>query len=728
MLSKKEDNYNYVVSLSPGERVDDFQVGLSIVDERTLGHVKITAPVIGTIADQEVVATKEYQHRFNMSLVDQALNFGRHGFTGDLVMQFSLEEDNVNEVISQCCSFNSKSLIFYNIFQLDIVVEDDTFVHFYHGPPGEMESNPVHVLFLFDTSMSQDKLTMGKEAFSTLMSSLTDKDLFNLALFNGVYGKRIEHWKMEDESTFIGTDENAEKVLAFVDNISEVENWNSSSTNYIFDAIDENVALFRDLSSSGRLPANTFSRIVLVTDGRLESLDNTENRRRRLLRNPETKSLPLTIIGIGSDANMAHLEGIANGDDDLIENVIEDAPVEHQLDAVVKHLHDVILKDLEFRYLDQEGEVIPVTHHQYKFLKRGSDIVVSGQMANADMLQNLKAVEIQGQMAEGQYSKRVPFLASPRHLGCNGNITLCSLPAFQGKCLTFNSSVSRLVKFHKKAVSALISGTCSWLVFTKRNFRGGSKKAQLLPGAHEVLPGNLYQSIASLQVAHPLPDQLEMTEADKTSWNNPLHHHYSYLKIKHIEEALKDSDENELNDLNNQAYEAAMHQHFLTPYTHLEFHGNADDNEIVTQSIVTFQDLSPIFFQVNDPELEQLEATLRQCEKPVECQDNFHFEVYEGDIINNSDDKCNGSLTLYTRPSGEGENLEIRQSLSQIYHANNGGRMHSYTSVGNCCWLIFNHGFFKGKVNKICGDTIQNLWKDNIGSVKKIAFQPAVRK
>ena len=84
--------------------MDDFQVGLSIVDERTLGHVKITAPVIGTIADQEVVATKEYQHRFNMSLVDQALNFGRHGFTGDLVMQFSLEEDNVNEVISQCCS------------------------------------------------------------------------------------------------------------------------------------------------------------------------------------------------------------------------------------------------------------------------------------------------------------------------------------------------------------------------------------------------------------------------------------------------------------------------------------------------------------------------------------------------------------------------------------------------------------------------------------------------
>ena len=579
-----------------------------------------------------------------------------------------------------------------------------------------MESIPVHVLFLFDTSMSQDKLTMGKEAFSTLMRSLTEKDLFNLALFNGVYGKSIEHWNIGEESTrmaYAGTEENAEKVIEFIDNM-EVSGWNST-TNYILEAIEENVALFQDLSGSGSLPANAFSRIVLLTDGRL---GETENRPRLLRLGLETKSVPLTIIGIGSEANMAHLERIANGDDDLIENVIEDAPVEHQLDAVVKHLHDVILKDLELSYLDQEGEVIPVTHHQYKFLKRGSDIVVSGQ-AN-DMLQNLKAVEIKGQVANGEYSRRVSFLATPQHLGCNGNITLCSLPAFQGKCLTFNSSITRLnpIKFHKKAVSAMISGTCSWLVFTKRNFKG--KKAQLLPGAHEVLPGSLYQSIASLQVAHPLPEQLE---EDKTSLissiaTNPLHHHYSYLKIKHA--LIQDSD---------QAYEAAMQQHFLTPYTHLEFKQSEGQDQIVAQSIVTFKDLSPIFFQVNDPELEQLEA-LRQCEKPVECQDNFHFEVYEGDIINDDDveDKCNnGSLSLYTRPSGEGESLEVSQSLSQIYHATNGGRMHSFTSVGNCCWLIFNHGFFKGKVNKVCGDTIQNLWKENIGSVKKIAFQ-AVRK
>ena len=284
------------------------------------------------------------------------------------------------------------------------------------------------------------------------------------------------------------------------------------------------------------------------------------------------------------------------------------------------------------------------------------------------------------------------------------------MPAFQGQCVTLNSSTTRLnpIQFHKKAVSARISGTCSWLVFTKRNFRG--KNAQLLPGAHEVLPGNLYQSIASLQVAQPLqPRPREIEDKIKT---NPLHNHHSYLKIKH---ALlnPDFDQHATQDVSSR---------FLTPFTYLEL-SNGEEKQIVT-----FQDLSPIFFQVNDQsELEQVEA-LRQCEKPVECQDNFHFEVFEGDTEDvDEEGHCNGSLALFTRPSGEGESLEVSQSLSQIYHANNGGRMHSFTSMGDCCWLIFNHGFFKGKVHKICGDSVQDLWKENVGSVKKMAFQ-AVRK
>ena len=100
LLSKKEGKYNYVLSLSPGERVADFQVRFSVRDDRPVTRAKITAPVIGSITDQDFESTNAdegFEHSFNMSLVDQDL-FGRHGFTGDLEMEFSLQE--TNEVIT----------------------------------------------------------------------------------------------------------------------------------------------------------------------------------------------------------------------------------------------------------------------------------------------------------------------------------------------------------------------------------------------------------------------------------------------------------------------------------------------------------------------------------------------------------------------------------------------------------------------------------------------------
>ena len=200
----------------------------------------------------------------------------------------------------------SRFSIFFFYFilflQLDIVVEDDTFVHFYHGPAKEMESIPTHVLFIFDSSMSQDKLTMGKEAFATLMNSLTENDLFNLALFNGNYGKRSVQWNRETENEivqddtvptipFLSTEENKLKAIEFVNNM-ETSGWNST-TNNIVEAINDNVALAAALSEAGSLPANAFSRIVLLTDGRMISSEAESEM--------ETKStfLPLTIIGIG---------------------------------------------------------------------------------------------------------------------------------------------------------------------------------------------------------------------------------------------------------------------------------------------------------------------------------------------------------------------------------------------------------------------------------------------
>ena len=98
VLSQKEDTNNYVLSLSPGERVADFQVSFSILDDADLSSVSINAPVIGSIVEQRDVGNR-FQHNFNMSLVDQDMYFGKHGFTGDLVLQFSMQHQEVSIVV-----------------------------------------------------------------------------------------------------------------------------------------------------------------------------------------------------------------------------------------------------------------------------------------------------------------------------------------------------------------------------------------------------------------------------------------------------------------------------------------------------------------------------------------------------------------------------------------------------------------------------------------------------
>ena len=351
-----------------------------------------------------------------------------------------------------------------------------------------VESIPAHVLFLFDTSMTGDKLALAKDTFSSIMNSVMPKDFFNLGLFNGPHGKTSVQWKVNTLETLACSEANVEAVTNYVNGLGEEE---IVIDNYAIDAIKENMKLAQDLSEAGLLPANAISRVVLITDGRGQSET----------RHDFERQLPVIAIGIGSDANMTFLEQrLANRDGDLVQNIIKDVPVQDQLAEVTKRLHDVIVKDVEIHYLGQNGGLLQsVTQTQFQFLNRGSDLVVSGRAD--DLLQYLKAVEIKGQMANGPYRERFPFLASPRHLGCDAEITLCSLPAFQGQCVTLYGSAARLnkVKFHKKAVSAQIRGTCSWLVFTRRNFKG--KSIQLLPGSHEVLQGALYQSIASLQIA-----------------------------------------------------------------------------------------------------------------------------------------------------------------------------------------------------------------------------------
>ena len=91
LIERENSSYRHVISLSPGERVKDFQVHLSVEDDYPLSFAKVSAPVIGAIAQtDESLKSTAFHTNFSMSLVEQYAHFGTHGFTGDLKLEFDL--------------------------------------------------------------------------------------------------------------------------------------------------------------------------------------------------------------------------------------------------------------------------------------------------------------------------------------------------------------------------------------------------------------------------------------------------------------------------------------------------------------------------------------------------------------------------------------------------------------------------------------------------------------
>ena len=92
------------------------------------------------------------------------------------------------------------NLDFFLLFlQLDIILDEDAFVHFYKGPTEILEPIASHTMFLIDLSrsMAGSKLIMAKESLILLLEDLNEKDYFKIIFFS-------EKWIRDLPQTFTG--------------------------------------------------------------------------------------------------------------------------------------------------------------------------------------------------------------------------------------------------------------------------------------------------------------------------------------------------------------------------------------------------------------------------------------------------------------------------------------------------------------------------------------------
>ncbi len=86
---------------------------------------------------------------------------------------------------------------------------------------------------------------------------------------------------------------------------------------------------------------------------------------------------------------------------------------------------------------------------------------------------------------------------------------------------------------------------------------------------------------------------------------------------------------------------------------------------LADSTALTYGDLSPVLLSQadDDPHARRQWEALRRCRPPVACRGNFHFELLqpEEDAVN-----CSGTLTLFTKPDFDGDQLELKSSVHQV--------------------------------------------------------------
>ena len=747
LLEKRDGRYFYGLNISPGQLVKDFHIRLDIEENegKVLKDLKITAPVMGHLSRDAVHQERDCSATVNltMSIGEQYHYFGNHGFTGDFVLQFDVvRSPGTLDVASS--------------------VKDNTFLHFF-DLRDSLDPIPKHVIFVLDISdsMRGAKWDDAKGAIKLLTESLDAGDFVNVLVSNK---NESREWSpisedLEALHSFPATANISKEILSFVDEQMHVVGNETGQVGFdIVASIEDAFVLEDTIRRSDEMPRNALSFLVVLTDGASYSDRSVAREARKKIKQMNKASkMPIILVGMGFDANMNFLENIAAKSGGRAANVIHDLSTETQLSGIVSHLNDVVIKNLDLRYLDESG-VTDLTSTRFGRFHQGSAVAVAGRWRTppgSGVVPEIQA-RASGLTAEGVFEQRFFSGGSllPSEDGCRGSIRLCSKLSLRGECLTVNATTSNLARvgFSNRAASFEVVGECGWKAFAGSKFRGFGLELQ--PGTYEAVP-QLHRKASSLRKMLPASKR----EAASPHEDPFVARAWAFLAIH--EAAAKDLDPRPETRRMRRAVEAAVHNHFLTPFTKLYLHEidppsdadalhlhreaydsydsyEANATSLVEQKFMSYGDLNPVFVGLDDPDLARQWDALKECEAPIVCSGNFHVEFErlpgsggEGDVGDEEAEaevgaswmsaNCTGTIRLFTQPEFRGEELNSTVSLSQVYHSISAQRMRSIrTDGGDCCWLIFELRFFAGSVERVCGSFEQSLRVANVGSVKRI--------
>ncbi|CAH1114247.1 unnamed protein product [Psylliodes chrysocephalus] len=393
LLERRNNNYELVLNIHPGQIVKDMTIDIFINESRPLKFVRTPSMRSGNEigknneklepqAEIEVINSTSASVRFEPN-EEQQRGFAKElgvkeneGISGQFVLQYDVERGEGGEVLLQ----------------------DGYFVHFF--APDYLEPLPKHVVFVLDTSGSMygNKIKQLREAMVSILDELNEADSFHIVEFN----TNVYVWDVEKQERVLATIDNEKEpfesllkkeyplaLQATKENIKKgkevIEKLVDDSLTSILSSLETALHLVNLDLRKGKAEG-TFKQpiIVFLTDGEATvGISNSEEITKIVTNiNTQKDQVPIFSLSFGDGADKSFLRKLSLKNNGFSRHIYEAADAALQLQEFYKQISSPLLSNVNFKYT---SNVEAVTKKVFPIYFGGCELVLAGRTTDSEL-------------------------------------------------------------------------------------------------------------------------------------------------------------------------------------------------------------------------------------------------------------------------------------------------------------------------------------------------------
>ncbi|RXM91235.1 Inter-alpha-trypsin inhibitor heavy chain H3 [Acipenser ruthenus] len=360
LLKRHLGKYELVIKVRPQQLVKELKIDVHIYEPQGISFLDASGTFL----------TKELAETVKKTLTEDKAH---------VVFKPTLEQQRKCPGCSESI-LDGEFIIKYDVKRAasagDIQIVNGYFVHYF--APADMPRMQKNVVFVIDRSgsMHGKKMQQTREALLNILRDIHEDDHFGIITFDS----DIVTWK----STLVKATPNMlQRAKTFVENIKDQGNTDINA------AVLKGVELLKVSKEEKKLPEQSVSLIILLTDGDPTSGVTKLEQIQSNIKSGIDGLYTLYCLGFGFDVSYNFLEKLALQNGGVARRIYESSDSALQLQGFYEEVATPLLQQVELHYPDTA--VSDLTERVFRHYYNGSEIVVAGRISK----DNLEVLSVQ---------------------------------------------------------------------------------------------------------------------------------------------------------------------------------------------------------------------------------------------------------------------------------------------------------------------------------------------